>query len=56
VAHQIRSEHNLIGVSLENIDPSLEADYYKDRGMAILFFIVNGLLLAAVLYSIANAL
>jgi len=55
VANQIRAEHAsdyINGV----IDPSITASYYENRGSAIIYFIVNGILLTIVIYSIANAL
>jgi cation transport ATPase len=55
VANQIRSEHASDYVN-GTIDPSITASYYENRWSAIIYFIVNGILLTIVIYSIANAL
>lgn len=55
VANQIREMHQADFVDGQ-IDPTLEASYYQNRGSMLVYFIINGILLTIVIYSIANAL
>ena len=55
VANQIRAEHAKDFVDGE-IDPSITASYYQNRGPAMIYFLVNGLLLTIVILSMSNAL
>lgn len=38
------------------MDPNLEASYYENRAPAYTYFIINGLLLTIMIYSLANAI
>lgn len=55
VVSQIRQEHQSDFIN-GKIDPLITASYYENRGSVMLYFVINGLLITLVIFSITNAL